>query len=131
MHRLRPDCGLFLWAQVDAQREDAVHELGLGVADHGVIGEVALGLLAEALAFGPLDGRNSPGPYRLGALTEAGHHLVRIEHGHQRRPGRNGRQQRRAPVPNLLGPLSHYTGPAVIEVLDRTRGRDGVRSVPG
>ena len=41
--------------QVDAQRQDAVDQLGLGVADHGEVGEVPLGLLAKAHPLGPLD----------------------------------------------------------------------------
>jgi hypothetical protein len=126
--------GLLLGAQVDAEGEDAVDELGFGVADHGVVGEVPLGLLTEALALGPFDGGDSPGPYGLGPLPKAGHHLVGIEHGHQRRPdrmGANGTPAGSDLRPNLFGPVSNYTGPAVKQVCGRTRGRDGVRSVPG
>jgi hypothetical protein len=54
-------------------------------------------------------------------LTEAGHHLVGIEHGHQRRPGPDGRKL----DPNLFGLNSHYTGPAVKQLCGRARGRDG------
>src|SRR6202044_1049989 len=40
------------WSQVDAQGEDSVSQFDLGVADHGVVGEVLLSLLAEPLPFG-------------------------------------------------------------------------------
>jgi hypothetical protein len=68
--------------QVDAQRQDPVLELGLGVADHGEVGEILLGLLAEPLALGPLDRRHAPGADGLGSLAESGHHLLRVEAGH-------------------------------------------------
>ena len=45
--------------QVDAQRQDAVDQLSFGVADHGEVGVVTLGLLAEALSLGTLDGRHA------------------------------------------------------------------------
>ncbi len=78
--RLRP--------QVDAQGQDAVDQLGLGVADHGEVGEVALGLLAKAHPLGALDRRHAPRPHRLGPLLEAHDHFLGIEsrrHGAQRR----------------------------------------------
>ena len=60
----------------------AVDQLRLGVADHGVVGEVPLGLLAEALPLGTLDGWHAPGPDRLGPLAEPDHHLLWVEPGH-------------------------------------------------
>ena len=74
-------------SQVDAKRQDAVHELGLGVADHGEVRVVTLRLLAEPLSFGPLDRRHPAVAHGLGPLAEAQDHLLRVEgrHGGQRR----------------------------------------------
>ena len=74
-----------LGPQVDAQGQDPIDQLGVGVTDHGVVGEVLLRLLAESLAFRPFDGGHAPGAHRLGALAESGHHLLRVEHVGQRR----------------------------------------------
>ena len=63
-------------SQVDAQRQDAVDQLGLGVADHGEVGKVSLGLFAKALSLGALDRRHAPRPHRLGPLAEAHDHLL-------------------------------------------------------
>ena len=52
---------------------------GLGVADHGEVHEVELGLLPEALALGALDRRQAPLADRLGPLAEAGDHGVGVE----------------------------------------------------
>ena len=76
--------GRVLRAQVDAQRQDPVDQLGLGVADHGEVREVLLGLLAEALAFGALDRRHAARADGLGPLAEPGHHLLGVEGGHAR-----------------------------------------------
>ena len=77
--------GFVLGAQIDAQGQDAVDELGLRVADHGVVGEVTLGLLSEALTLGPFNWWDAPGAHGLGPGAEAGHHFVWIEHQAQRR----------------------------------------------
>ena len=71
-----------LGSQVDAQREDPVDELGLGIADHGVVGEVELGLLAESLALGALHRRHAARAHRLRSCPEAGDHLLGVEPGH-------------------------------------------------
>ena len=56
-----------------------VLEGGLGVAEHGVVHEVELGLLHEALALGALDGRDAPAAHRRGPGAEALDHGGRIE----------------------------------------------------
>ena len=65
-----------------AQRQDPLDQLRLGVADHGEVGEVLLGLLAEPLSLGPLNRGHAPRPDRLGPLAEPGHHLLGVEGGH-------------------------------------------------
>jgi hypothetical protein len=75
--------------QVDAQGQDAVDQLSFGVADHGEICVVALGLLAEALSFGTLDRWHPALLDGVGPLPKTRHHLVGVKHRHdgQRRGG--------------------------------------------
>ena len=70
------------WAQIDAERQDTVDQLDLGVADHGEIREVPLRLLAESLSLGALDGRHAAGAHGLGAGAEPSNHLLWVEGGH-------------------------------------------------
>ena len=80
--RSAPGAGLFRRPQIDAQRQDAVDQLRIGIADHGEVREVPLGLLAEALAFWTLDRRHAARPDRFSPIPEPGHHLLRVEPGH-------------------------------------------------
>ena len=92
--------------------EDAVLDGGLGVAQHGVVHEVGLGLLDEALAVRTLDGWQTPVADRLGPGPEARHHLLRDRNRRPRcdcsGPGR------RASVVPRTGRWSHYTGCIVL-----------------
>ncbi len=143
--------GCSLWPQIDAQGEDAIDQVGLGVADHGVVGEVLLGLLAEALPLGTLDGGDATGAHCLGPLAEAGHHLLGVEHltsvgragsvlgaRSGTRPSERVRYEVGQPPMTPRRHLveqdpdrSHYTGPAVKEVRGRTKGWDAVVPIPG
>ena len=53
--------------------------VGVGVAEHGEVHEVGLGLLLEALPIRPLDGGEPPGPDGIGPGPEAFHHGLRVE----------------------------------------------------
>jgi hypothetical protein len=66
-------------AEVDAEDQDPVVQRGLGVAQHGEVHEVGLGLLLEPLAVGPFDGGQATVPDRLGPRSEAGQHVLGIE----------------------------------------------------
>jgi flavin reductase (DIM6/NTAB) family NADH-FMN oxidoreductase RutF len=65
--------------KIDPESEYAVLDEGLGVAQHGVVHEVHLGLLHEALAVRTLDGRKSPVADGLSPGAETCHHLLGIE----------------------------------------------------
>ena len=66
-------------AEVDAQGQDPVLERSLGVPEHGVVHEVELGLLREALALRTFDGWQTPGTHGGSPGAEALHHGGRIE----------------------------------------------------
>ncbi len=95
-----------LGPEIDAQVEDAVFEVGLGIADHGVVHEVGPGLVNEALALGTFEGRDAaladgPGP-RLEALDHGvGIQLI----GHRRR----GYRRPRAAGSDTLPPFTHVS----------------------
>jgi len=70
---------LFGRPQVDAQRQDALVDAGLGVAEHGEVLDVELRLFDEVTAHLALDGRHRTLLHRRCALLEPLHHLIGIE----------------------------------------------------
>ena len=66
-------------AEVDGEGEDSVGEGGLGVADHGEILVVGLGLGDEALAFLAADGRKVALLHGFGPVAETLQHFVEIK----------------------------------------------------
>jgi hypothetical protein len=65
--------------QVDGQGEDPVFELGLGVAQHGEVLVVELGLPDERSPGRALDRWQAPGAHRFGSLSEPSHHGLGVE----------------------------------------------------
>jgi len=65
--------------EIDAENQYPVVQRSLGVAQHGEVHEVGLGLLLEALAVGPFDGGQATVPDRLGTRSEPGQHVLGIE----------------------------------------------------
>ena len=57
--------------QIDSQGEDAVFERRSGIDEHGVVHEIAFGLLDEVTPLLAADGRKIALAYRLGTLGEA------------------------------------------------------------
>lgn len=66
-------------AEIDAEDQYPVVQRGLGVAQHGEVHEVRLGLLFEPLAVGPFDGGQATVPDGLGPRSEPGQHVLGIE----------------------------------------------------
>jgi hypothetical protein len=66
-------------SQIDPEDEHAFLDGGVGIAQHGVVHEVQLGLLHEAFAIRALDGGEAPIADGLGPETESRHHLLGIE----------------------------------------------------
>jgi len=96
------------------QGQDAVDQFGLGVADHGVVGEVQLRLFTETLPLGSFNGRHAPRTDRLGAGPEPGDHLLRVEPGHggQRRGSARGRMTNRTDLATSTASDLHQGGHA-------------------
>ncbi len=65
--------------EVDGQRELAVDEHPLRVADHGEVLEVELRALEELLTFGAGDGRHPALLHRCGTLAKSCEHFVDVE----------------------------------------------------
>ena len=65
--------------KVDSKGEDPVVDRRGGVAEHGEVEEVELGLLDELLAFGAFHGRKPAAAHGLGALAEPFDHRLDIE----------------------------------------------------
>src|SRR6476469_1379975 len=66
-------------AQVDPQREDALVQRALGVADHREVLEVRLSLLHELRSLGTRDRREVPLAHRSGAVAKPLDYRVDIE----------------------------------------------------
>jgi hypothetical protein len=93
-------------AEIDAQAEDAVFEMGLGVADHGVVHEVGPGLVHEALSLRSFEGRDAALAHGPSPGLEPLDHGVGIEvFGHRTRG------YRRATVAgsDTLRPVTHVS----------------------
>lgn len=66
-------------AEVHPEGEDPLFEGRLGVSEDGEVHEVDLGLLSEALALGPLEGRQPPVSDSRSPLAKTADHGPRIE----------------------------------------------------
>ena len=71
--------GGVLRPEVDPEGENAVHQLRLGIAEHGVIHEVGLHLLFEAKALSSLDGGKAPGTDGVRPVSEPVDHGLGVE----------------------------------------------------
>jgi hypothetical protein len=88
-------------AEVDAEHQDPIVQRGLGVAQHGEVHEVGLGLLFEPLAVSPFDRGKATVPDCLGPRSEPGQHVLGIELlGH--RVDRSGAPARAVAGPSAL-----------------------------
>ena len=69
--------------QVHSQSQVPFFQTGLGVADHGEILEIELGLLNETLPFRPRNWRKRTTFHRRSTLDESGEHVLRFETSHK------------------------------------------------